>query len=209
MVTEAVTESVREVPVATRPTGDPQILGWPVFVVGSLVLGLQLVGFVPQELSGAPLAVLFVATGLGLFVSTIWAAYLGQTVVVGAFGVFAGFWSSYPILVLGLLNNWFLIPEEAVTDTVVAFLIGWSTVVFFLTISLFRLPAAYAIVVGLADTALIILAIATQIENVTLTYAGGATVFAFAAGGIYIWLNVADVSTGGRGWPPLGPPVIK
>ena len=38
-------EIVREVPVPTKATGDPQVLGWLVFVVGSTCLGLELVGF--------------------------------------------------------------------------------------------------------------------------------------------------------------------
>ena len=46
-------EVIREVAVPTKATGDPQLLGWMVFVVGSTCLGLQLTGFVPQALAGA------------------------------------------------------------------------------------------------------------------------------------------------------------
>ena len=49
-------EVIREVPVPVRATGDPQVLGWLVFVVGSTCLGLELVGFVNQGALGAPFA---------------------------------------------------------------------------------------------------------------------------------------------------------
>ena len=50
------------------------------------------------------------ATGLGLVISAIWAAALGQTLVACIFGLFAGFWLSYAVLVLGLNHDWFAIP---------------------------------------------------------------------------------------------------
>ena len=67
-------EVIREVAVPTKPTGDPQVLGWLVFVVGSTCLGLQLVGYVNQGALGAPLAIIFGATAFGLLVSAVWAA---------------------------------------------------------------------------------------------------------------------------------------
>lgn len=201
-------EVIREVPVAARATGDPQVLGWLVFVVGSTCLGLQLVGFVPQATLGAPLAIIFGATALGLLISSVWAAYLGQTFVAGAFGVFCGFWVSYTTLVVGLQHNWFLVPAEAVQDTVVAFLIAWAVTMFFLTLATVRLPAAYTIDVGLVDAALIILVFANQNGSTGLTKLAGLVVFLFAALGAYIWMSSADVSLGGPGYK-LGSPLRK
>lgn len=201
-------EVIKEVPVAARATGDPQVLGWLVFVVGSTCLGLQLVGFVPQATLGAPLAIIFGATALGLLISSVWAAYLGQTYVAAAFGVFCGFWVSYTTLVVGLQHNWFLIPAEAVQNTVVAFLIAWAVTVFFLTISTVRLPAAYTIDVGLVDAALIILVFANMNGSTGLTTLAGLVVFAFAALGAYIWMSAADMSLGGPGYK-LGSPLRK
>lgn len=198
-------EVIREVPVAARATGDPQVLGWLVFVVGSTCLGLQLTGFVPAATLGAPLAIIFGATALGLLISAIWAAYLGQTFVAGAFGVFCGFWVSYTALVLGLTHNWFAIPEAAVKDTVVAFLLAWAITMLFLTIATARLPMAYTVDVALVDAALWILLFANNSGNADLTKVGGVVVFAFAALGAYIWLSAADQSLGGPGYP-LGRP---
>ena len=62
---QGAVEVVREVPVPVRATGDPQVLGWLVFVVGSTCLGLELVGFVNQGALGAPLAVIFGARARG------------------------------------------------------------------------------------------------------------------------------------------------
>jgi uncharacterized protein len=197
---------IQEVPVPVRATGDPQVLGWLVFVVGSVCLGLQLVGYVPAAVLGAPLAIILGATALGLLVSAIWAAYLGQTFVAGAFGGFAGFWFSYTALVLGLQHNWFLIPAEAVTDTVVAFLIAWAVVIFLLTVATVRLPSVYTLDVALVDAALVILIFANQGGSAALTKLAGLVVFAFAAIGAYIWLSAASTSLGGPGYP-LGRPL--
>lgn len=207
-VGSSAVEVIREVPVAAKATGDPQLLGWLVFVVGSTALGLQLTGFVPQAVLGAPLAIIFGATAVGLLISAVWAAFLGQSFVAGAFGLFAGFWVSYTALVLGALHNWFAIPPENLLKVVDAFLIAWAIAVFFLTVATVRLPLAYTVDVALVDVALIILAItysaATPSEGM-ITLAG-AVVFSFAALGAYIWLSCADQSLGGPGYP-LGKPM--
>src|SRR3954462_13418454 len=64
----------------------------------------------PAAAGGAALPIILMATGLGLIVSAVWAAALGQTLVACIFGLFAGFWWSYAVLVLGLDHNWFAIP---------------------------------------------------------------------------------------------------
>ena len=45
-------------------------------------------------------------------IAAVWAAALGQTLVACIFGLFAGFWLSYAVLVLGLNHDWFAIPAE-------------------------------------------------------------------------------------------------
>ena len=89
-------------PPAAAATGDPAVLGLPSFVAGSVALGLALVGYVSAAAGGATLPIILMATGLGLIVSAVWAAALGQTLVACIFGLFAGFWWSYAVLVLGL-----------------------------------------------------------------------------------------------------------
>src|SRR6185437_3318453 len=104
--------------------GDPSILGVPIFVVGSIALGLSLVGYVPAAAGGIVVPVIFAATGVGLVIATIWAAALGQTMVASIFGLFAGFWLSFSILELGVLHNWLLIPAANVNKSVALFLIS-------------------------------------------------------------------------------------
>jgi uncharacterized protein len=54
-------------------------------VVGSIALGFSLVGYVPATAAGVVVPVIFAATGLGLVISTLWAAALGQTMVASIF----------------------------------------------------------------------------------------------------------------------------
>jgi uncharacterized protein len=206
VASENAVEVIREVPVPVRATGDPQVFGWLAFVVGSTVLGLSLVGFVPAGTLGAPLAIIFGCTALALVISTIWAAMLGQSYVAGAFGIFSTFWVSYTLLVLGLQHNWFLIPAEAAGDTVLAFLLAWAIGIGLLTLSSVRLPALYTLDIALVDLALIVLYFANSGASAGLTKLGGYIVLAFAALGAYIWLSVADQALGGPGYP-MGKPL--
>lgn len=78
---EVVEAVAVEAPATGLMAGDPMALGLPTFIVGSVALGLTLVGMVPAAAVGAPLAIILAATSIGLFVATIWAAVLGQSAV--------------------------------------------------------------------------------------------------------------------------------
>jgi GPR1/FUN34/yaaH family len=87
-----------------RPAAaDPLVLGLPLIAVGAFALGLQLVGFVNVSSNGR-LAVLIGASGLGLLLSTGWAASLRTTPLSSAWA--AG--SSLSTTVLGSLAAFFL-----------------------------------------------------------------------------------------------------
>jgi uncharacterized protein len=198
-------------PVVSPPpyvAGDPAILGLPIFVAGSVALAFTLVGYVSPAAVGSPVAVIMAGTGLGLLISTIWAVALGQTMVACIFGLFAGFWLSYGMLVLGLTHNWFGIPASDVTHTVAEFQITWAIVMATLTLATLRLPAAFTAVIGLVLLALVFLIIGTLDPSATMTKVGGYVCFVFAAVGIYLFLNAASVATGGRGYP-LGKPIVR
>jgi succinate-acetate transporter protein len=188
--------------------GDPAILGLPIFVVGSIALGLANVGYVPPAAAAAALPIILAATGLGLLVATIWAAGLGQTLVAGIFGLFAGFWWSYGALVLGLTHRWFIIPPANVERTIALFLISWAVVMAALTFATVRLPVAYTAVVGLVVIALVLLIFGTTGADTTLIKAAGWVTLAFAALGTYLFLNTASLATGGKGLP-LGGPLVS
>src|SRR6478672_6563920 len=172
---------VAEAPPAPTGTlaGDPSILGLPIFVAGSVALGLVDVGYVPAAASAGALPIIMAATGLGLFIATIWAAALGQTLVAAIFGLFTGFWLSYAALVLGLTHGWFAIPARDVTHVVVAFLISWAVVMGALTIATLRLPVAFTAVIALVVLALVLLVFGTLNTDTSLTKAAGYVTFVF------------------------------
>ena len=186
------------------PAGDPAVIGLPIFVVGSIALGFSLVGYVPAAAGGVIVPVIFAATGLGLVISTAWAAALGQTMVASIFGLFAGFWLSFAVLVLGLLHNWLSIPATDVKKSVALFLISWSIVMAALTLATVRLPMSYTAVIALVTAALVLRTLGVLNADSTLDKAAGAVAFVFAGLGIYLFLNAADAASGGRGLP-LGP----
>jgi uncharacterized protein len=203
----ALTEPPAPAP-APAATGDPAVLGLPSFVAGAVALGLALVGYVSAGAGGAGLPIILMATGLGLIVSAVWAAALGQTLVACIFGLFAGFWWSYAVLVLGLNHNWFAIPPDDVTHTVALFQITWAVVFGVLTLATLRLPVAFTAVVVLVVVALVLLVIGTLNADTTMTKAAGYVTFAFAALGVYLFLGAASVATGGKGYP-LGAPLVR
>ena len=147
--------SPQDPPVAPEPAaaaasgplvGDPMALGLPCFIAGSVSLGLALVGVVPAAAIGAALPIILTATSVGLFLATIWSASLGQSAVASVFGIFAGFWLSYAVLVLGLTHNWFGVAAASVQATQELFLVAWLVVIVMLTLATLRLPLAYTAV---------------------------------------------------------------
>jgi uncharacterized protein len=194
--------------------GDPAILGLGSFIVGSVALGLGLVGVVPVGVLGAPLAIIMSATALGLLLSTIWCAALGQSAVAAIFGIFGTFWLSYAVLVLGLDHNWFAITATAVLATVKLFLISWLVIVVMLTLATLRLPSAFTVLFVLVALALLLLflafagASAAGVPSTGLLKTGGYIVLVFAALGVYLFFSAASVGTGGKAMP-LGKPILR
>jgi len=193
--------------------GDPSIWGLASFIAGSVALGLGLVGVVPFGVLGAPLAIIVAATSLGLLLSAIWCAALGQSAVAAVFGIFGTFWLSYGALVLGLDHNWFAIVPTAVVATVKLFLLTWLIIIVMLTLATLRLPSAFTAVFALIDLALLLLYIgfaqasAAGVPSSGLLKAGGYAVLAFAAIGVYLFFSAAAVGTGGKPLP-LGKPLL-
>ncbi|HEY0447511.1 GPR1/FUN34/YaaH family transporter [Actinophytocola sp.] len=189
------------------PAADPAMIGLPSFIVGSVALGLVLVGYVPASAVGASLAVIIAATGVGLLIAAGWAAAVAQSAVAGVFGAFAGFWLSYALLVLGLTHNWFAIDAAAAVDTQAVFLISWLVIVGMLTLATLRLPVTYTLLFALIEVALVLVLIGTVQASASVLQIAGIVVLAFAAVGVYLFFSSASVATGGAALP-LGPPLI-
>lgn len=188
--------------------GDPAVIGVPSFLVGSIALGLTLTGYVSAKAVGAPIAIIFAATGLGQVIAAVWSARLGQNAVASVFGIFSGFWLSYAALVLGLTHNWYGVPTGDVVHTQGLFLLSWFIIIVMLTLGTLRLPSAFSLLFLLVDLALILVYLGTVNASTSLTKAGGYIVFAFAAVGVYLFFNASSLATGGQGIP-LGRPVRR
>lgn len=190
------------------PPVDPSMLGLPAFVVGSLALGLSLIGVIPTTAGGAILPIVLAATGLGLLLSTGWAMSLGQTAVAAIFGVFTGFWLSYAALLLGLDHGWYAIPKSGVTDTVGAFLLCWTVLIAVLTGATLRLPFTFTLLLGLVVVALALVTVSTYATVTVLATVAGYVVLVFAAVGVYLFLGASSVVLGGTAFG-LGRPVQR
>ena len=199
-------------PVVGPMAGDPAMLGLGSFIVGSVALGLALVGVVPAGVLGAPLAIILSATALGLLMATVWCAALGQSAVAAVFGIFGTFWLSYAVLVVALDHNWFAITATAVIATVKLFLISWLVAIVMLTLGTLRLPSAFTVLFGLVDLALLLLllgyanASAAGVPSSGLIKFAGYVVLVFAALGVYLFFGASSAGTGGKGLP-LGKPL--
>jgi uncharacterized protein len=190
-------------------SGDPGNLGLPSFVVGSIALGLSLLGVVPASAVGATLPILLAATSLGLIVAAVWSAAIGQSAVAGIFGIFSGFWLSYCVLVLGLVHGWLGITDaSAVKSTQELYLISWLVIIVVLTLATLHLPAAFTVIFALIDLALLLLLMATAQGSTGLQKTAGVVVLLFAAVGLYLFYGTASVATGGRPVQP-GQPLAR
>src|SRR6201996_3994374 len=210
----AVPEAPAAEPVVGPMAGDPAMLGLSSFIVGSIALGLGLVGVVPGGVLGAPLAIILAATALGLLLAAVWAAAVGQSAVAAVFGIFGTFWLSYAVLVLGLDHNWFAITPTAIVATVKLFLIAWLVAIVMLTLATLRLPSAFTALFGLVDLALLLLLIAWSsasaagVPSEGLIKTAGYVVLIFAALGVYLFFGASAAGTGGNALP-LGRPLQR
>lgn len=204
------TSTASAAPVAADPrlSGDPSMIGVPTFVVGSIALGLGLVGYVPAAAVGAPIAIILFATGVGQVISAVWAAAIGQSAVAGIFGIFAGFWLSYAALVMGLVNGWYGIAAEDTVAVQALFLLSWFILVLALALATMRLPLAFTALFLLIALALLLVFLGTANGSAGLVIVGGYVVLLFALIGVYLFFNSASTATGGKGLP-LGKPIIR
>jgi hypothetical protein len=194
-------------------SGDPQVVAAPVFVIGSIALGIQLTQVLGSNslALGSPIAILLGCTGLFLLLSTWWAASAGQSFVACFAGTFGAFWIGYSILVLGVLHNWYLIPAGDVANTVVMFSVTFAAFFVFITLASFRLPIIYTLIFGLVVLALCLVAAAYSMTPVSTNVlkVAGYVIFVFAALGMSLSWTVMNLSLGGPVFPPLGRPLIK
>jgi uncharacterized protein len=196
-------------PAAAGPLGgDPTALGLPCFIAGSTSFGLAQAGLVPGVTAGAALPVILGFSAVGIFLTTIWAASLGRDAVASVFGIFAGFWLSYAMLLLGVTHDWFGITPASAKPAQELYLVVWLVVIVTLTLTTLRMPLVYTAVFILVGLALLLVFLGVNEASAGLSKAGGYVALAFAALGVYLYASTAAVATGGRALP-LGRSLLR
>ena len=193
-------------PAAGPPAGDPAMVALPSFIVGSVALGMVLIGVVPATAVGASMPII-IAAAAGMFLATIWAARVGQNASAGITGVFGSFFLSYALLVLGLTHNWYGIAPTAVAETQKVFVISWIAIVTMLVLISVRLPMIYGLLFVLIDVSLVLNLLGIIQNSTNLAKAAGWVLMAVAATIVYLFLGAASHDTGGKELP-LGPPIL-
>ncbi|WP_248243329.1 GPR1/FUN34/YaaH family transporter [Microbacterium kunmingense] len=202
--------TTRNLPVAATPTptGNPGLVGIPLTIAGAVGLGLANIGFFPAAAAGSILPTILTATAIGLLITTIWAAALGQNLSASLFGVFFGFYASYAALALGLINGWFGIAPADVQTAQVTWFLSWIITLVLLTITTLSFPWTYTLLLVLVDMALIVLLWGLVGSNTTVTYTGGVLVFLFIALASYLYVDAMEREAGKPGLP-VGAPLRK
>ena len=206
-------------PPRRQTAGDPLVLGLPLIAVGAFALGLQLVGFVNVSSNGSPLAVLIGASGLGLLLSTAWAASLrftplsspwaaGTSLPTTVLGSLAAFFLSYAILVLGLAHGWLRVSPSDIQHTVALFQISWLAVFLLLALASVRLPAAFTALFVSFAIALALLLVGTLGPSTTAGKLAGIIVLLIGAAAGYVFLAIASRASGGPEYP-IGRPLAQ
>lgn len=197
---------------AAAAGANPALVGVPTFVIGSVALGLYLVGFTGASSTALVglLPILFLCTGTGQLMATGWAIKVGAGGPAAIFGIFAGFWLSFALLATSLGADWFgpTSTDKAVaTGAQTTFLLTWLIGIVILTVASLRLPMVFTALFVLIDLALLLVLLGTAGGSTSLLFAGGIAVFAFALIGAYIFLDALGQATGGKALP-MGKPIV-
>ena len=206
-------------PLPREAAADPLVLGLPLIAVGALALGLQLVGFVTVSSNGSPLAVLIGASGLGLLLSTAWAASLrtapasspwtaGTSLPTTVLGSLAAFFLSYATLVLGLAHGWLRVNPTDIQHTVALFQISWLAVFLLLAVASVRLPVAFTALFVSFSAALALLLINTLGRSAVAGTLAGLIALLIGAAAGYVFLAIASRASGGPEYP-IGRPIAR
>ncbi len=194
-------------PVRRPLAGDPSLVGLPSFIVGAVAFGMVLIGVTPVGAVGAGLPIILTAS-VGLFAAMIWAARLGESVQAGIFGVVAGFFLSYGLLVLGLSHGWYGLEPAAVLSTQKMFVIAWIVIITMLVLATLRLPVIFPALFAIVDVALLLNLLGIIQASPNLDKAAGWVTLGFTAIAVYLFLSSAFRATGGKEFP-LGKPLLR
>ena len=184
--------------------GEPLALGLMAFALGTLVVGMGLVGMFPASALGGVIPIIAGFCGIALFTSSWWALLLGESLLAATFGTVSGFFFSLAALLLGLFHNWYAISAGDVPATQEIFYIVWCCFFIALLVPFLRFPLIYPLTVFLVVTLLALAATAVFTSSSTIQTAAGAATLAVSFLLFWEWLNVTMTSVGMSKVPPLG-----
>lgn len=155
------------------------------------------------------LPILLFCNGLGLLIATGWAIRVGQGPVAAIVGVFAGFWITFPALVLGIAYGWWGMAATGpgAVGAQAAFLLSWFVGIVMLKLASLRLPAVFTLLLVLVDAALAVVFFGVVAASKLLLLIGGILVFSFALVGVYRLFDATGFSLGAKPLP-MGRPVL-
>lgn len=208
-VTEHLTPAPSSRTTALRPSrsdggdvGKSSVLGLPILMAGSLAFALAAFGG-PSE----ALTPVLVVSGVVGVLAARYAARLGEVRQATIFSLFAGFWLSYSALIVGMTHNWYGIDPDQTGGALAIFLGSWLVVGLAVTVASLSLPAAFSVLLGLFDVALVLLLIAAVTGVGWLFTGAGVAIALFCVLSMYLYLVSAGPSSIGRRLP-LGPVLV-
>jgi uncharacterized protein len=201
-------------PAPAAPAGNPVLVAVPTFLVGSITLGLWLLGFLPLSVSGGLVPAVFFASGIGVFYGGTWAARLGQSAVAGIFIIFGVFWFSFGFMVFGLNNKLLGLTDYSATSTEIqgvqaTFLLTWLIVIVVLTLATLRLPLAFTVLFLFVIIVVVLVLLGVLgVATLTMFTLAGIGTFIFVLIGIYIFYDAMNQELGGKPLP-MGAALVK
>jgi hypothetical protein len=184
--------------------GDPLALGLMAFALGTLVVGMALVGVFPATVLGGVVPIVAGFCGIALFTSCWWSFLLGESLLAATFGTVSGFFFSLALLLFGLFHNWYAVPASSVASVEEIFYIVWCCFFIALFVPFLRFPLIYPITVFGVITLLALAATSVFTASSTIQTAAGAATLAVSFLLFWEWLNVSMTSVGMSKVPPLG-----
>lgn len=184
--------------------GEPLALGLMAFALGTLVVGMGLVGVFPASTLGGVIPIVAGFCGIALFTATWWSLLLGESLLAATFGTVSGFFFSLGLLLLGIFHNWYGIAPADVPSAEEIFYIVWCCFFLALLVPFLRLPAIYPLTVFMVITLLALAASSVFTASPNIQTAAGAATLATSFLLFWEWLNVTMTSVGMPKVPPLG-----
>jgi succinate-acetate transporter protein len=131
-------------PAAAVPAGNPTLLGLFAFLPAAITLGLWFLGYLDTAtLGGGMIPVTGITAGVFMAIAAIWAGRVGASAVAAILGLFAGFWASLSVLLIGATSGGWGITADNLALAQRTYLLSFLIVFALLTLVTLRLPMMF------------------------------------------------------------------